>query len=348
MREDPKNPNLLYAGTEFGLFVSIDGGGAWEKFMNGYPTVRTDDILVHPRDGDLIVASHGRSIWIADDITPLQQWTPQMEAAEAVLFDVRPAVAYKNDMRLNIATGGEQEFEGENPAPGTAIHFYVNRFVSGDASISVMEPGGRPLCESTVTTTPGELHRLQWTLAATPPSQEAEAADNPPRVGSCTGGGGGRGGGSSRAAPGTYVVKLTVGGKEYTKPVRVLEDIWMHSVNPGGLPYSTIRIPIRSAAHITAGSAGVREMGSPNSIRFPVRAVNNTVVCQSPQKLDHHRSPQAPLSHACRASGWVFSRCRDAVRSGAMSSSLNTPGSQRSTRPDSNSGAMVTRTSANG
>jgi len=228
VREDPKNPNLLYAGTEFGLYISLDGGKAWKKFMNGYPTVRTDDILVHPRDGDLIVASHGRSIWIADDITPLQQWTPQMEAAEAVLFDVRPAVAYKNDMRLNIATGGEQQFEGENPTPGTAIHFYVNRFVSGDASISVMEPGGRTLCESTVTTTPGELHRVQWTLAATPPSEGAGEADSEPRAGSCTGGGGGRGGGgSSRAAPGTYVVKLTVGDNEYTKPVQVLEDIWM-------------------------------------------------------------------------------------------------------------------------
>ena len=73
VREDPKNRDLLYAGTEFGLFISLDGGRNWERFMNNYPTVRTDDILIHPRDGDLIVATHGRSIWIADDITPLQQ-----------------------------------------------------------------------------------------------------------------------------------------------------------------------------------------------------------------------------------------------------------------------------------
>ncbi len=61
--------------------------------MNNYPTVRTDDILIHPRDDDLIVASHGRSVWIADDITPLQQLTPAVRAQDATLFDVRPAVA---------------------------------------------------------------------------------------------------------------------------------------------------------------------------------------------------------------------------------------------------------------
>ena len=74
VREDPKNKNLLFVGTEFGLFISLNGGKHWEKFMNDYPTVRTDDILIHPREGDVIVATHGRSIWIADDITPLEQW----------------------------------------------------------------------------------------------------------------------------------------------------------------------------------------------------------------------------------------------------------------------------------
>ena len=76
MREDPKNKDLLYVGTEFGLFASLDGGKQWQKFMNNLPTARVDDILVHPRDGDLIVATHGRSVWIADDITPLQQLAP--------------------------------------------------------------------------------------------------------------------------------------------------------------------------------------------------------------------------------------------------------------------------------
>ena len=242
VREDPKNRNLLYAGTEFGLFISLDAGTTWEKFMNNYPTVRTDDILIHPRDGDLIVASHGRSLWIADDITPLQQWSDQIAASDATLFDVRPAVAYLSDIRLDVSTGGEKQFEGENPARGTAIQFYVK--AAGDAKIAISDQGGRPVCESTVKASAG-INRVQWTLVA--PLLNAApgggrggrgagggggagagaGTTTPPVTGSCTGATGGRGGGGPAAAPGSYVVKLTVNGRELTKPVTVLEDIWM-------------------------------------------------------------------------------------------------------------------------
>jgi hypothetical protein len=247
VREDPKNRNLLYAGTEFGLFISLDGGKTWEKFMNNYPTVRTDDILIHPRDGDLIAATHGRSIWIADDITPLQQWNDQVASSDATLFDVRPAVAYLSDIRLDVSTGGEKQFEGENPARGTAIHFYMK--AAGDAKIAISDPTGRAVCESSVKAVAG-INRVQWTLVApllnaaasgggrggrggAAAGGAAPAAGNPPPaapalpVGSCTGATGGRGGGGPTAAPGGYVVKLTVNGREYTKPVTVLEDKWM-------------------------------------------------------------------------------------------------------------------------
>ena len=255
IREDPRNARLLYAGTEFGLFVSLDGGAKWEPFMTGFPTVRTDDILVHPRDGDLIVASHGRSIWIADDITPLQQWTPAVAAADATLFDVRAAVAYTNEVRADIYTGGEKQFEGENPARGTAIHFYLKN--AGEAKVSIVDLTGRSLCESTVKANAG-INRLQWSLVApmltaaapgaggrggpggggggrgggagvgAPPTAPLAQPAAPPPDLSCSGGagGGGRGGGAAGATPGSYVVKLAVNGKEYVKPVQVLEDRW--------------------------------------------------------------------------------------------------------------------------
>jgi hypothetical protein len=285
VREDPKNRNLLYAGTEFGLFISLDAGQKWEPFMNGYPTVRTDDILVHPRDGDVIVATHGRSIWIADDITPLQQWTPAVAAADVTLFDVRAAVAYANDITLDIYTGGEKQFEGENPARGTAIQFWVKPGTAGDARVTISDAAGRTLCTSTVAS-PSGLQRVQWNMstpmlasaiaavnapanaaagagrggagggAGTPPDSTfrgatanarnatataaatgTSAAAVPPVTAqgsnaagqSCSGvaGGGGRGGGGVTAAPGSYIVKLTVGGKDYVKSVQVLEDRWM-------------------------------------------------------------------------------------------------------------------------
>ena len=130
IREDPKNSDLLFAGTEFGLFVSLDGGKSWQKFMNNYPTVRTDDILIHPRDNDLIVATHGRSVWIADDITPLQQLTPAVRDADATLFDIRPAMAWLNDQQNNQQVGGQKVFIGENAPRGAAINYYLKSAAS--------------------------------------------------------------------------------------------------------------------------------------------------------------------------------------------------------------------------
>jgi hypothetical protein len=214
--------------------------------MNNYPTVRTDDILIHPRDGDVIAATHGRSIWIADDIGPLQQWNEQVAASDATLFDVRPAVAYMSDIRLDVSTGGEKQFEGENPARGTAIQFYLK--TPGDAKVTISDQSGRAVCESSVKAVAG-INRVQWTLVA--PLLNAGvgggrggrgggpggggAADSTggragtPNItaGSCTGAPGGRGGGGAAVAPGSYVVKLTVNGRDYTKPVAVLEDKWM-------------------------------------------------------------------------------------------------------------------------
>jgi photosystem II stability/assembly factor-like uncharacterized protein len=235
VREDPKNRSLLYVGTEFGLFVSLDAGRSWEPFMTGYPTVRTDDILVHPRDGDLIVASHGRSIFIADDITPLQQWTPAVAAEDAVLFDPRPAIAYQNDFRLDEYVGGYKQFEGENAPRGTAIHFYLKSNASGEAKVSVLDHTGRALCESNVPASAG-IHRVQWTLVEPMAaggrggrgggSAGGRAGQGPPDV-SCSGAAaGGRGGGGGAVVPGTYTVKLSVGGRDYTKTVEVLEDVW--------------------------------------------------------------------------------------------------------------------------
>jgi hypothetical protein len=241
IREDPKNKSLLYAGTEFGLYVSIDDGTSWDRFMNNYPTVRTDDILIHPRDGDLIVASHGRSLWIADDITPLQQFTPTVAAQDVALFEVRPAVSYVFDFRLDADEGGDKRFAGENPAKGASISYYLKSPAAGDVKLSILDGAGRTLCTSTGSSAAG-IHRVQWTLIAPLlPSQTgagrggaggAPAAGNAPAPDpSCDGSGraaGGRGGAGATVAPGTFVAKLTVGGRDYTKPVTILEDVWLH------------------------------------------------------------------------------------------------------------------------
>ena len=97
VREDAKNKDLLFVGTEYGLYVSLNGGAEWKPFMSGMPTMRVDDILVHPRDNDLIVGTHGRGIYILDDITPLQQMSQKVMDSDAHLFEVRPGTIWQND-----------------------------------------------------------------------------------------------------------------------------------------------------------------------------------------------------------------------------------------------------------
>jgi hypothetical protein len=114
VREDLRNPDLLFAGTEFGLFVSIDDGESWSKFMNGMPTVPVYDLVIHPRDNDLIAGTHGRSIFILDDITPLQQLTLEVRARDGYLFEQRHATLWEN-----VSRGGQRGhfwWAGENPA----------------------------------------------------------------------------------------------------------------------------------------------------------------------------------------------------------------------------------------
>jgi photosystem II stability/assembly factor-like uncharacterized protein len=217
IREDPKNKDLLYVGTEFGLYVSLDGGKNWQKFMNNYPTVRTDDILVHPRDNDLIIASHGRSVWIADDITPLQQFTQAVRDSDATLFDIRPAVEWVNDQQNNQQVGGQKVFVGENAPRGAAINYYV-KSGGGDAKISIADVNGHTIATLTGPATPG-IHRVMWNLAPTPPPGQQQGG---------RGGFGGGRGGFGGVEPGTYIVTLEAGGKKLTKPVEVLQDRWLN------------------------------------------------------------------------------------------------------------------------
>ena len=195
VREDPKNRSLLYAGTEYAMFVSLDGGKEWKPFMTGLPTVRIDDILVHPRDNDLIIGTHGRSIWILDDISALQQLTDQAVAADVTLFAPRPAVAWRNDITQSITVGGNKHFRGENPTPGTAISYYLKSAPAGDVKLTITDVTGRVVREIAGTKDAG-LNRVQWNL----------------RGGPAQGGAGGRGAGGGQAA--------VAGGRRWPRRVR--------------------------------------------------------------------------------------------------------------------------------
>jgi photosystem II stability/assembly factor-like uncharacterized protein len=223
VREDPKNRNLLFVGNEYGLQISLNGGKEWKPFMTGLPIVPINDILVHPRDGDLIIGTHGRSIWILDDITPLQQLTDTVMNADATLFAPRPGVLWRTDITASVTVGGSKHFRGENPQPGTWISYYLKNAASGDVKMTISDYTGKVVREIAGTKDAG-LNRVLWNLRANPPV--AQAGGRQGGSGQAGAGGGGRGGqaGGPALEPGTYQVKLTVNGKDYTTRVVVEAD----------------------------------------------------------------------------------------------------------------------------
>ena len=146
-----------------GFFVSLNAGREWKRFMNGLPTVRVDDVMVHPRDNDLILGTHGRSIWIMDDITALQQLSEATMNAEAHVFDVRPATAWMNDIQKAILVEGAKHFRGSNPPRGAAISYWLKSAPAGDVRVTISDVTGREFRTIEGTKEVG-LNRVQWDL----------------------------------------------------------------------------------------------------------------------------------------------------------------------------------------
>lgn len=129
--EDPVNPNLIFVGTEYGLFFTTSGGNKWTRLRNGLPTIAVRDLHIQKAMGDLVIGTFGRSIWILDDYTPLRTASPEKLAeTNATIFPVRDALLYVQDNRLGgggKAHLGEQLYEGENPPMGAMITYYVKQ-----------------------------------------------------------------------------------------------------------------------------------------------------------------------------------------------------------------------------
>lgn len=201
IREDPFNASLLYAGTQEGLFVSLDAGRSWTPF-GGLPTVPVDDLVVHPRERDLVIATHGRSLYISDDIRPLQELTPAVLDKAAHLFPIRPVEAFEllpgwGDW------GGTGQFHGANPPNGAIITAWVKEPGADPVTISIANAQGQPVAKLTAPAIPG-LVRLVWDLK---PSKELLLD-----VG---------GEGRLFVRPGEYTMTLTVGGATETQKVTV-------------------------------------------------------------------------------------------------------------------------------
>jgi hypothetical protein len=204
---------------------------------------------VHPRDNDLILGTHGRSIYIMDDITPLQQMTDSVNAsADAIVFDIRPAVAWITDIQKSILAEGAKLFRAQNPAQGTAISYWLKSEPGADVRLTIHDVTGREIRVLNGTKAAG-LNRVQWDLRlagaggrgrgqggggqaagapATPGGGQAGrggagGAAQPAAATPAPGRGGGRGGFGPAVAPGAYLVKVMVGDQMIGQKTIVVE-----------------------------------------------------------------------------------------------------------------------------
>ena len=161
IREDPRNPNLLYAGTEFGLFVSANRGAHWVR-LGELPTVAVDDILIHPRDLDLVVATHGRSLYLIDDVSPLQALTPEIQAEAAHLFGPRKAYGFY-PLPGWTDWEGNGVFQGQNPPEGAVLTYLIKEYSGDEVSLAITNAAGQPMANLKGPVNPG-FNRVNWNL----------------------------------------------------------------------------------------------------------------------------------------------------------------------------------------
>jgi photosystem II stability/assembly factor-like uncharacterized protein len=212
IREDLVNPDLLFLGTEKGLFISLDGGAQWARFTGNFPPVAVRDIAIHPRESDLILATHGRGVYILDDITPLRQLTRAVMDQEVAFLPSRPSTLVIQSSAQDFP--GDDEYVGPNPPEAAAITYYLKkRHLVGDLKLEVYDAAGTLL-----TTLPGGkrrgVNRVLWPMRLKPPKlpggnsivQEAFSAVGP------------------RVAAGTYAVKLIKGDQTLGSQVVLVPD----------------------------------------------------------------------------------------------------------------------------
>jgi photosystem II stability/assembly factor-like uncharacterized protein len=211
IREDTRTPNLLYVGAEFGLWISVNGGQNWIELKSNMPTLPFNDLVIHPRDNDLVLASHGRGIWILDNVNALQGLTTEATNAAATLFSVEPAeqIRFTNTK----AHTGDMFFRGENPPNGAIIDYWLSGKTDG-VSLTVHTAGGE-LVQALQPTTNRGINRVVWNL---------RSADLPVRSGFSEDGEGSGSVAGPYVAPGTYVVRLAAGGRTSEQRVEVRED----------------------------------------------------------------------------------------------------------------------------
>ena len=232
IREDPKNPNLLFVGTDFAVYASFDGGKAWTKMKGNMPTQPIYDLKIHPRESDLIVATHGRSVYIAD-ISALEQMTPENLSKDVALFDAEPKIRWRETERKHSTS---INFRGQSEPAGVLINYFLKAKPKGEVTVQVLS-GETVISEMKGTANEG-LNSVTWDMMGrrARTEEEKKAAPAGGQRGAFAGGAGGgfqRGGTAMdpnfayfQAADGAYTLVLIVDGQKFTARTSILPDVF--------------------------------------------------------------------------------------------------------------------------
>ncbi len=226
IREDPVRRGLLYLGTENALYVSFDDGGSWLPLRNNLPPAPMYWLQVQEHFNDLVIGTYGRGFWIMDDITPLQQLTPDVMASGSHLFEPRNAYRFHNVTNPMAASGDPAD--GENPEYGASLNYWLGQVPEGAVELRISDAAGTVVRTLEGTTSEG-INRVYWDLRAEPSTQiklrttplYADWVDlgperwRPAPRGTSI---------STLSPPGEYTVTLVVDGQESSRTLTVLKD----------------------------------------------------------------------------------------------------------------------------
>ena len=205
--EDPANENVLYVGTELGVYATIDGGKTWETLGKGLPRVAVHDLVIHPRDRDLVVGTHAKGFYILDDVTPLHEISEATQEEEAYLFRVQDAIKWQ--MVRGETTSGDRKFQSENPPNGVHITYSLGQTLEAkQVELKIYDSANKEVMKLEAPSEQG-VHRLVCSF------------DGGRRTGR---GGPGRRNGGSALKPGRYYAVLKVNGEEYEQGFEVKPD----------------------------------------------------------------------------------------------------------------------------
>jgi photosystem II stability/assembly factor-like uncharacterized protein len=292
IREHPRTPSLLFVGNEMGAYYSGNGGGTWSRLQYNLPTVPVHDIKIHPRENDLVIGTHGRGIYIIDDITPLERLAEAERAGAMYLFPVKPVTLFNYNTSIpggarGAGSLGERSFSAPNPAFGTTLTYYLkDSLPKGRAlTLAIHDSTGKHIRDLTVNTKQG-MHRATWDLRIAPPYINPRPQGNRGRP---TG---------AFVLPGRYVGRLTLAGKDSVMassvetPIVVNPDpliplspaeyqaLWAMRVSSGA-QQARVQAVVRAAEllkdQMTEANAALKSSGAPDSLTTQANLIGKEV-----------------------------------------------------------------------